>query len=283
MYADLHIHSLHSDGKLTPKEIVKHAKGVGLKAISLTDHDTVKGIADAISYGSKNDILVIPGIELSTEYNNEEIHLLGYFINFRDQGLNVRLQQVRNLKNKRTEKIADNLKRMYGIDILKELSQVKKATHTLGRPHLARILMDKGIVSSIDHAFARYLGEHCPAYVQRQRMTPKEGANLIKQAGGLPVLAHPGLIKGDFDVLEIMEQGLEGIEVFHTNHTREIQQQLEQLCLDNKLVITGGSDCHGDRLGGRLLMGSSGIDGEYFRDLLHYIDCSATQSKDSQQ
>ncbi|HHU63549.1 MAG TPA: PHP domain-containing protein [Clostridiales bacterium] len=276
MYADLHIHSLHSDGKLTPAEIVKHAKDVGLKAISLTDHDTVKGVADIINHGRKKDIFVIPGVELSTEYKNEEIHILGYFINHRDRRLNARLQQLRNLKNKRTEKMAENLMRIYGIDISKEVSWVKKATHTLGRPHLARILMEKGVASSMADAFGKYLGEHCPAYVQRQRMTPKEGAKLIKQAGGLPVLAHPGLIKGDFDVLEIMEQGLEGIEVFHTNHTEEIQQRLEKLCLDNKWVITGGSDCHGDMLDGKLLMGSSGIDEKYFRALLQYIDFFAT-------
>ncbi len=270
MYADLHIHSIHSDGRLTPGDIAKHARAVGLKAVSLTDHDTVKGIDDMLNHGRKNDILVIPGIELSTEYNDEEIHILGYFINHKAQNLDEKLQQLRHLKIERTEKMAYNFKRIYGIDIIKELVQVKKTTHTLGRPHLARILVDKGIVSSMADAFKKYLNEDCPAYVDRQRMTPREGVRLIKEAKGLPVLAHPGLIKRDIDVMDIMKQGLEGMEVFHTKHTKEIQQRLEQMCLANKWVITGGSDCHGDRLGGRLIMGCAGLEKKYFQALLQY-------------
>jgi len=247
---DLHTHTTASDGKCSPTENVRLAEDRGLKAIAITDHDTVSGIQEALDVAQNLQVEVIPGIEVSTSIEGREIHVLGYFIDFQNEELNAELSKLRETRNLRNEMMIERLNEL-GIEItLAEVKEKqKKKGGNVGRPHIAEVLMDKGIVADLTEAFEVYLGKEGKAYVNPPRISPFEGMELIKKYGGVPVLAHPGLYDYDELIEQMVEKGLQGIEVHHPDHSPEEQVHYRKIAEQFGLIQTGGSDYHGKRNG----------------------------------
>ncbi len=247
-YIDLHTHSTASDGSMTPAELVRHAYGKGLAAVAITDHDTVNGVSQAIEEGQMLGIEVIPGVEISVDFN-PEMHLLGYFPDGHVQAILKTLEELREKREQRNPRIINKLNEL-GFEIT--LSEVKRLAlgGNVGRPHMARALMDKGYVASIEEAFDKYLAGGRPAYFKKDKLTPASGIAEIVRAGGVPVLAHPiylGMTGERLDQLlgDLAEIGLMGVEAYYTENTPEQTEELLQLATKYKLLVTGGSDFHG--------------------------------------
>lgn len=244
---DLHNHTTASDGIFTPKELVYHASAKGLAAIGITDHDTTDGICEAKKAGKNYGIEIIPGIELNAQEDNVEIHILGYYMDYNLPWFQDILTKIRDARYYRAEKMVNNLVNIFGMDLeFEDIIQKAGGKHNISRTHIARAMIDKGIVKSVSEAFEKYIGEGCKAYVKRYKLTVSEGINIIKEAGGVPVLAHPGLIGDDTIVERIISYGILGIEAYHSKHTYQQSQKYAKLAEANGLIITGGSDCHGD-------------------------------------
>lgn len=258
MNADLHIHTSVSDGCLTPSEAVAMAKDINLKAIAITDHDTMDGVKDAMEEGEKLDIEVIPGVELSTDYNNFEIHILGYYVDDKDETFQLLLKRLRDFRCKRVKNIINKLNGL-GCNVDIDEVMMIAGEGAVGRPHIARLLTEKGYVRDVQDAFDKFIGSNAPAYVERYRLLPQEVIKMVLRAGGVPVLAHPGIIKKDDMIPELINAGLKGIEVYHPEHSEEETRKYQTMAFKSRLLITGGSDCHGiDRLTGSE-MGSATI------------------------
>ena len=246
MYADLHIHTAYSDGSFLPATIIRHAVKNNLKIISITDHDSVDGIAASIEEGEKSCVEVIPGIEISTTVDTGEIHILGYFIDYEDEYFVKNLKRIQEIRLKRMSVMVDKLNRLM-IDIdLNELIEYA-ASSSIGRLHLAHFLKKKGIVGSAYEAFDRYIGSGKPAYEKMNALSPEEGIELISNAGGISVLAHPGLTRRDDLIDAMIYTGLRGLEVYHSGHSEEDTNRYFQMTRDKGLLVTGGSDCHGEK------------------------------------
>ncbi|MGD0620996.1 MAG: PHP domain-containing protein [Thermacetogeniaceae bacterium] len=243
MPADLHIHSIASDGRLTPEEIVKQARNVSLSAIALTDHDTVDGIQAALEAAGSSGPEIIPGIELNTDLDGAEIHILGYYLNLGDD-LTGTLAILRTARENRAKMIIAKLEQLRIRIDYEHLKRVAGRA-TMGRPHIARALYEAGYASSTEEAFERYLAKGKPAYVAHHRLDPFMAIETVLKAGGIPVLAHPGLAKKDELIPEFVARGLQGIEVFYPFHTPGDVARYEKICLEQGLVMTGGTDCHG--------------------------------------
>jgi len=242
-YADLHLHTDQSDGKMTPEKVVSESNCIGLSAIAITDHDMLDGIEPAILAGKKYGVEIIPGLELSAKYANEEIHILGYFIDWKNKKLQNRLHEFRESRYNRALKIMNKLRDM-GVQI--ELNDIINQTESsyIGRPHLAAALVKNGYADSISEAFYRFLGNYAPAYVPKEVFSPSEAIDMIIDAGGIPILAHPGMVKVNI-LDELIENGLMGIEAFHPYHTVELMDYYSRIAKDKNLLVTGGSDFHG--------------------------------------
>jgi 3',5'-nucleoside bisphosphate phosphatase len=247
---DLHTHSTASDGSLSPRDLVAYAKKKGAAALSLTDHDTIDGLAEAATAGIEYGVEVIPGLEISAQYKGGTMHILGYYPNLSDSSLNQELQRLQQARRDRNPKIVEKL-RALGIPI--SFDQVQAlAKGQIGRPHIARLLLQKGVVSSQDEAFQKYLAKGAPAYVDKFRFPPHKALALIHKAGGIPVLAHPFTLNcpslKDLYVLvkALKENGLSGIEVLYPGHSAEQTRDYFSLVKELKLVYTGGSDFHGN-------------------------------------
>lgn len=248
-FIDLHTHSTASDGSMSPAELVRHAKEKGLAAIALTDHDTVDGVAEALKEGARIGIEVIPGIEISADFK-PEMHILGYFPNINVYTEIIKeLDEIKQGREVRNKKIINRLNEL-GIDI--KLDEVKEAAFgdILGRPHIARVLLNKGYVRSIDEAFDKYLSKDGLAYFKRFELKPQDGIGAIRNAGGLPVLAHPVLLRKTYDELdkllaELKGFGLVGIEAVYSENSKDDTGNLMRLAIKHDLIVTGGSDFHG--------------------------------------
>jgi len=244
--ADLHIHSTASDGKLTPTDVVLEAARRGLSFIALTDHDNIDGIASAQATARAfPGLKIIPGVEISTDVAEGEVHVLGYFIDYTDPAFNAALDGFKNSRLQRGEKMVAKLRKL-GINI--DWQRVKEIAggSTIGRPHIAQAMLEKGYISSFKEAFNEYLGHGRPAYVERDKMTPKEAVELIIKAKGLPVLAHP-LTLPDPEAMtaELKGAGLVGLETYYNGYTTEEINRLLTLADKHELIATGGSDYHG--------------------------------------
>lgn len=245
MKADLHIHSIYSDGTDDIKTIVSKAKAAGLGLMSVTDHDTVKGVAEALSEGEKQGIKVLAGIEMST-YAICEVHVLGYCVDIKSDALLGRLAQIEKQREDRIKTILANLGK-YNIRL--DESKIFDRTGTVGRMHIAKQLIAKGHCQTVTEAFDRYLGERGIAYVPSRRMTPLVGVKLIKEAKGIAAIAHP-LLFMQRGVLEdliggLKTYGLDGLEVYYPTHTPADVKRLADLARKNRLIATGGTDYHG--------------------------------------
>lgn len=250
--ADLHTHTTASDGLHPPAYNVQMAKQLGLDAIAITDHDTVAGLASAMEAGAKHHIEVIPGVEMSTLMNGQDVHILGYFIDWSDELFLDRLEQQRKTRTKRNHMMIERLRELK-IDIsyeeVVEASERQDNEDSIGRPHIADVLVSKGIVSSMAEAFDIYLGKGGKAYINPQRILPYDAIRWIREAGGKAVIAHPGLYHDDGMVREIISRGVDGIEVFHSDHSPEEEEQYLALAQAHGLIVTAGSDFHGKRQG----------------------------------
>ncbi|GAA0380571.1 PHP domain-containing protein [Bacillus horti] len=247
---DLHTHSTASDGTNSSQDNVALAKERGLQAIAITDHDTVSGVAEALEAGARLGVEVVPGIEISTLLDGQDIHILGYFVDYLNEDFLDELTKLRQVRNQRNQMMVDRLKEL-GIEITIEQVQSKqtKPGGNVGRPHIAEVLVDLGKVSSMEEAFEVYLGREGKAYVNPWRIPPKEGIELILRFGGVPVLAHPGLYDKDDEIEDFVEAGLQGIEVYHPDHSEQEVEKYEKLVTKHNLIATGGSDYHGVRNG----------------------------------
>jgi len=251
---DLHIHSTASDGQMTPFEVVQCALERQLRAISITDHDSVVAIEEAQNCARDTELEVIPGLELGLAHRGADVHLLGYFIDPRSPELLKALDRFRRHRYRRGEKIIDKLNRL-GVDLRMETVMAIAGDAPLGRPHVADAMVREEYVNSYREAFARYLGYHAPAYVPRSGVSLEQAIDLIHHSGGVAVLAHPGVLSRDELIPEMVEMGLDGLEAYHYIHDQETARRYVLLAHQHGLVFTGGSDCHGGRTSGRHLLG----------------------------
>lgn len=246
---DLHVHSNKSDGSFTPKELVDYALEKGLCAFALTDHDTTDGLDEAISYAKDKPVEVVPGIEFSTEYEGRDIHVLGLYIRYKDPVFKEKIQNFVDSRIKRNEKMCKNLQEA-GIDISYEKLLETYPDAVITRAHYAAYLTDNGYVSNRADAFAKYVGDHCKYFVPREKVTPSQAVELILQAKGVPILAHPPLYhmgKEKLDTLvgTLKNAGLAGIEAIYSTHNNQDTRDMMALAKKYDLLPSGGSDFHG--------------------------------------
>jgi len=259
MLIDLHVHSTFSDGTMSPTELVHYAHRKGLAAIAITDHDTIDGVDEAISAASGLDVEIVTGLELSIKHGDCAVHLLGYLFRRSDNALLVTLHRLQAGRLERNKAILANLNRL-GVEI--ELQELEKTSGhgQSGRPHIAQILIQKGVVKNMDEAFERYLAKGRLAYVPRLVLQADEAIGLIRNAGGLAVLAHPQqLEKSGMDINRMLQSlriaGLQGVEVHYPSHSRLFKKKLIATAKQLDLLITGGSDYHGSIRAGTTLAG----------------------------
>jgi predicted metal-dependent phosphoesterase TrpH len=254
---DLHVHSIASDGKLTPGEIVAKASALGIQYLALTDHDSVDGIVPAIQAARAFPRLTfIPGVEVSTDVPEGEIHILGYFIDYASPELVDRLKRFRDSREGRAKGMVDKLAKL-GIVIDYRRVQEIAGDGAIGRPHIAQAMLEKGYISNFKEAFDKYIGREGPAYVEREKMTPEEAVALVLRSDGLPVLAHPFTVKeSEKRAADLKKVGLVGIEAYYKDNTPEITQAMLKLAEKYALIVTGGTDFHGIEGAGDVPLGS---------------------------
>lgn len=247
---DLHTHTTASDGTLSPTELVRLARGAGLAAVAVTDHDTVDGLGEALEAGRALGLEVVPGIEISAEFQPGTMHMLGYFIQPDRPVFAEKLRVLQEARRDRNPIIAEKLNAL-GLAVTMDEVRAAAGGEQVGRPNFARVLLDKGYVSSMGEAFDRYLTKGGPAYVDKFRLSPADSVELIHQAGGLAVLAHPFTLGLGEQVLEtfvadLAACGLDGLEVYYPEHDPDQTRACLELAARHGLAVTGGSDFHGD-------------------------------------
>ena len=262
MAADLHIHSTFSDGTELPEELVRQAKNAGLKTISITDHDMVDGIPSALNEAKIVGLELIPGIEFTTEASLSEIHILGYFIDIKHPELVEALNKIQEGRKNRIYKIVNKLKEIK-LDIEAEDVFEIAGNKSPGRPHVARALIKKGIVSNFKEAFARFLDNRGPAYVPHFKLVPAEAVRLIVRIGGIAVFAHPAVSNCDELIPALITEGLKGIEAFYGGHRPEQTQHYMKVAEKYNLFMTGGSDYHGKDAGREIKFGLPVLEDKY--------------------
>jgi 3',5'-nucleoside bisphosphate phosphatase len=252
---DLHIHSTASDGTFSPSEIVQLASRAGLKAIAITDHDTLEGSRQALAQGIPSPLHFLTGVEISAQppagcAANGSLHILGYGIDPNHGELDQTLNKFQQVRNERTHRILDRLQHL-GMPLTMAQVMAEVGQGAASRPHVASAMVKAGIVADIDEAFQRYLSKGCPAYVGKERLSCPQTFELIQAAGGIPVLAHPCLIpcQGDRELADLVASlckiGLKGIEAYYTEHSPQAVAQYIALAEKFGLAVTGGSDFHG--------------------------------------
>jgi predicted metal-dependent phosphoesterase TrpH len=244
MFADLHLHSHFSDGTYSPEEVVAHGARFGLAALALTDHDSVEGCLRMAAACAAADIEFIPGAELTAEQGGNELHLLGYFLDTHHAKLLAEIAKFQAVRQNRIREMVARLNRL-NIPLPADAVFALANCRSPGRPHVARALVNAGLVGSLDEAFERFLKKGRPAWVPKKKMSARQGIELIHEAGGLAVLAHPGLNRTDEVIPGLVEAGLDGIECFHTKHSTTTSERYLEIADRFKLLVTGGSDCHG--------------------------------------
>lgn len=246
---DLHVHSTASDGTLTPSELVQEAVSQKISAIALTDHDSVSGIEEALEAGKKYNVEVVPGVELSTEYKDTEIHVVGLFIDWHNESLLRQLHAFRDNRDNRNLKMIDRL-REEGFSITAEAIYERSPDAVIARPHIARYLVDTNQVKDMQTVFDKYIGDGCKCYVDRMKITPMQAVELIHEAGGTAILAHPCLYKMKRKEIEVMVQemiaaGLDGIEAVYSCNQGSDEKDYKEMAARYGLLVSGGSDFHG--------------------------------------
>jgi len=266
MRFDLHVHSTASDGTLTPRQLVESSVCQGLSALAITDHDSIEGVDEALKAAAETNLMIIPGVELSASWNDIDLHILGYFIDPANPALINRLILLRQARISRAQKMVSQL-RDNGIMVRFDDVLRVAGNSTLGRSHLARALVANGLCASASEAFSDLIGHGKPFYVPKPEADPAEVIRSITDAGGVAVLAHPGVYEVEDCIPNLVEAGLAGIEVYHPLHSVEQKHRYTEIAGKYKLIITGGSDFHGfDSPGG--LLGEEAVPVNTLIDLL---------------
>ena len=243
-FADLHLHTQFSDGTFTPEELVLHAQKSGLACIALTDHDTVEGCARAAAACAAVKMDFITGAELTAEHADTEVHIIGYFLDTENKTLLERIAQFQIVRQQRIHEMVAALNKL-GVPLKVEVVFALANCKSPGRPHVARALVKEKLIGNLDEAFEKYLKKGRPAWVPKTKMSALESIELIHQAGGLAVMAHPGLNRTDEIIPGLADAGLDGIECFHTKHSTVMSERYLEIAEKHHLLVTGGSDCHG--------------------------------------
>jgi predicted metal-dependent phosphoesterase TrpH len=254
LFADLHIHTNKSDSTLSPEEVIKYAAQSGLNAIAITDHDSIDAIPLVEHYAEKYHIEVIPGVELSTDTNGDEVHILGYYVDYKNEWFLEKLKFFKDARIKRAQQIIEKLNELGFLISFEDVYNLS-GEGAVGRMHIARVMLAKQYVSSIGEAFNRFLAKGKRAYVKKYQISPKEAIDIIKKANGISVVAHPQIMNNDSLIPLMVKDGLDGIEVYHTDHTSEATKKYLDIAIKYNLLVTGGSDCHGVGKG-KILMGT---------------------------
>jgi len=264
MIFDLHTHTNYSDGLFSPKEVVDLAIKKGLDGIAITDHDTIDGIEPAIEYNNNlvNKIKIIPGIEFGCVYQDEEVHILGYFIDYESSKIINLSKELKENRINRSLKMIDKLNSM-GLKISMEEIKTLTQDDYIGRPHIARILIQKGYVDNMEKAFKLYLNRGQPGYVEKKSLSIDETIDFIHELNGLAILAHPGVLKNKDIIDYCIKMGIDGLEAIHSKHNKKDKDLLLEIGRKNNIIITAGSDCHGQIINGEYLLGKYYIDIDY--------------------
>jgi 3',5'-nucleoside bisphosphate phosphatase len=242
---DLHVHTAASDGNLTASEVVALALDLGLSVIAITDHDSVEGVAPALVAAAPTPLRVVPGVELSSSAGELDAHILGYFVDHTDEGLLGMLAGLRATRLLRAEAMVDSLAEA-GFEItIDQVLALADHDGAVGRSHVARALVDSGQISTVGQAFRDLIGRNGRFYVSKPLATPRQAVETIRAAGGVAVLAHPGINGTEVLLDELVACGLGGIEVYHTEHTPEQRKHFARVAAERGLIATGGSDFHG--------------------------------------
>ena len=264
--ADMHVHTTASDGVFSPEEAVKWAADKNIDTIAVTDHDTVNGLEEAFEAGRKYGVNIIPGAEMSCLYKEDEVHIVGLFIDYENEDLKKKFKELSEARTKRGAKIAENL-RKEGIDISYEEILKEAQCDSVGKPHVARVLVKKGYAEDMDDAFKKYLVRGKPGDVERKKITVPEAAELIHNAGGIAIVAHPGIIRHREYAEEILQYDIDGMEVIHSIHSEETIKRIQKLVDDRGLLKSAGSDCHGKLIDGVPMIGDYYLTEEEFNAL----------------
>jgi predicted metal-dependent phosphoesterase TrpH len=247
-WVDLHLHTNFSDGILTPTQVVMKAKELGLRAIGIVDHDTIDGIAEAVEAGSRVGVEIVSGVELSTQFEGRDVHILAYYFDPTNPHLMEYLERFQEGRYLRAAKMIRNLNHL-GIRLTMDEVEERVKGRSIGRPHLAEVLMEKGYVETFQEAFQRYIGYGSLAYEEKYKISPEEAIGLISEAKGLSFLAHPGYFISDEIIFHFVKAGLDGIEIVHPKLSDNRTRHLQQLARKHGVLVSGGSDCHGGRDG----------------------------------
>ncbi|NLM21115.1 MAG: PHP domain-containing protein [Peptococcaceae bacterium] len=255
--ADLHCHTIASDGELSPEEVVELALEIRLKALAITDHDTIGSLARATQKAKKAGLYLLPGIEINTDGEGKEVHILGYGLDENNYYLKQKLQELREKRIDRVKKILHKLRKL-GLEIsFQQVVSVARGD-SVGRPHIAQAMVEYGLASSFKEAFTKYLKIGAPAYVPREKITPVLAINIIRQAGGVAVLAHPGSNISQQEIEQWKREGLQGIEVSHPDHSPQQTEKYKIMAKELNLIATGGSDYHGPSIKPEVELGQWG-------------------------
>lgn len=275
MKSDLHIHTLYSDGVFSPEKIVDTAIDVGLQAIALTDHDNVLSYQVAKDYlktsGKEDKLEIIRGIEVNTLYKNYEVHILGYFMDVENSDFQSMLKTQQQARVKQTKEIISLLSKKEGIKI--KFDDIKKQVAeggSIGRPHIAKAITNVGGTANVMEAYSKYIHDDSPVYVQRKTVSPQDAVEVIYDAGGIPVIAHPH----DLDIAEnlikeLMQYGLRGIEAYHRKHSPACVEYFSSMAEELGLIVTGGSDFHCPNImNGQIVLGKNFVPEWVYEKLL---------------
>lgn len=267
MPIELHCHSTASDGDCTPTELVDRAVALGLTTLALTDHDSVDGVAEAVRAAEQFSLRVVPGVELSCHYEGEEVHLLGYFFEYRDPDFLELLQNMKEERRQRVRRVLEKLEKL-GVSISFESVEQEATGEAIGRPHIARALVTAGQVETVAQAFDKYIGNSGPAYVGRSLLSLEQGIEAIRRAGGVSVIAHPGVYNNWSKVERMLQLPVDGLETWHPSHKKSERKRAKRLGGRYNKILTGGSDFHGPR-GDYHELGSSYVKEGVVTKLLH--------------
>lgn len=242
---DLHMHTTYSDGAFSPTELVLKAKSTGLDVISITDHDSINGIKEAMAVGKEVGVEIIPGLEISTDLDEKEIHLLAYFIDIDNEELQKYLSFFREERFHRAKRIVQKLRNL-GLPITIDDVMTLAQNSAVGRPHIAFALVNLGLINNYYEAFEKYIGDYGPAFERKIHVSPQSATKLISDAGGLSFVAHPGYMKESI-LIDLIKAGIDGIEVIHPSHTENQVNFYRGIVNQYCLLETGGSDFHGGK------------------------------------
>lgn len=242
--ADLHLHTTHSDGYYEPADLINKVAALNLCAVAITDHDEISALDEAIEMGRAQGLEVLTGVELSVSFQGRDIHLLGYCFDRQDVDLGAYLQLFRDERVKRARRILEKLGAV-GVELSLHDVMDKAGTGSVGRPHIANVMLEKGIVGSFQEAFDKYLGDNKPASVSKYKLDVNEAISLIESAGGICCVAHPGIHFNDRSLITLLRMGMQGIEAVHPKHNYEKTRFYQNLARNYGLIATGGSDFHG--------------------------------------